>query len=194
MIGVYVRVSTAGQNVDGQKSEIQRWLKGHGIQGERWFIDKCSGSTLNRPAFEQLEAAIFHGEIETVVLWKLDRLSRNLRDGVNILASWCERGLRVVSVTQQIDFNGTTGKLIAAVLLGVAQMEQEMRKERQAVGISVAKSNGVYLGRRAGTWKSNPSRVLELHNKGLKNGEIASSLGISRRTVQRYLKLAPSVS
>ena len=59
------------------------------------------------------------------MVWKLDRLSRNLRDGINVLADWCDKGLRVVSVTQQIDFNGATGKMLAAVLLGVAEMEQE---------------------------------------------------------------------
>ena len=63
-----------------------------------------------------------------MVLWKLDRLSRNLRDGLNVLIDWCDRGLRVVSTTQQIDFNGSLGKMLAAVLLGVAEMEQETRR------------------------------------------------------------------
>jgi DNA invertase Pin-like site-specific DNA recombinase len=73
-----------------------------------------------------------------------------------VLADWCDRGLRVVSITQQIDFNGTLGKMLAAVLLGVAEMEQETRRERQAVGIAVAKKCGVYLGRKPGTSKAKP--------------------------------------
>lgn len=70
--------------------------------------------------------------MKTVVVYKLDRLSRSLREEINVLAKWCDKRLRVVSVTQQIDFNGETSKLLAAVLLGIAEMEQETRRERQA--------------------------------------------------------------
>ena len=99
----------------------------------------------------------------------------------------CDRGLRVVSVTQQIDFNGAMGKMLAAVLLGVAEMEQETRRERQSAGIESAKQRGVYKGRKEGTRKAKPSRAQELRKCGLTDSEIATSLGISRRTVQRYL-------
>lgn len=56
---------------------------------------------------------------KTVMVWKLDRLSRRLRDGVNLLADWCDRGIRVVSITQQIDLSGPVGRMIAAVMLGL---------------------------------------------------------------------------
>jgi DNA invertase Pin-like site-specific DNA recombinase len=55
-----------------------------------------------------------------VIVWRLDRLSRDLRDGINVLADWSDKGLKVVSVTQQIEFNGAFGKLLSAILLGVA--------------------------------------------------------------------------
>jgi DNA invertase Pin-like site-specific DNA recombinase len=190
MIGIYIRVSTVGQNAAGQKREIRRWLKGNGIDEKEveWYVDKATGNNLDRPELERLQRDIFNGEIETVVVWKLDRLSRNLRDGINTLADWCDKGLRVVSVTQQIDFNGALGKMLAAVLLGVAEMEQETRKERQAAGIAAAKERGdVYNGRKAGTTKAKPKRALELRNKGLNDAEISTAMGISRRTVQRYL-------
>ena len=82
------------------------------------------------------------GRWETIVVYKLDRLSRKLRDGIETLCAWCDQGIRVASVTQSIDFNGTVGKIIASVLLGVAEMEQQTRRERQAVGIKVAKAAG----------------------------------------------------
>src|SRR5262249_35559687 len=138
VVACYVRVSDIGQNEAGQIAEIKRWLSGNGIDlaGVRWFVDKGkSGDSLNRPAFEELQAAVFAGEVGTIVVYKLDRLSRSLRDGINVLSDWCDKGLRVVAVTQQIDFNGTVGKLLAAVLLGIAQMEQETRRERQMAGI-----------------------------------------------------------
>jgi len=186
----YLRVSTVSQNEAGQRREIERWLQGNGAVNVRWYIDKATGDNLDRHQFQQLQADIFAGEIDTVVVWKLDRLSRSLRDGVNVLADWCDRGLRVVSVTQQIDFNGALGKMLAAVLLGVAEMEQETRRERQRAGISAARSSGTYRGRSAGTTKACPERARELRNKGLTLDEIAVSLGTSSRTVQRYLAMA----
>ena len=153
----YIRVSTAGQNSAGQRREITRWLKGNGIDDVRWFVDKETGDNLDRKAFQRLQEAIFNGEVKTVVCWKLDRLSRSLRDGINTLCDWCDRGLRVVSVTQQIDFNGTVGKMIASVLFAVAEMEQETRRERQAAGIEAAKERGVYQGRKPGSTKASPS-------------------------------------
>jgi DNA invertase Pin-like site-specific DNA recombinase len=66
-----------------------------------------------------------------VVLWKLDHLSRRLRDGVNILADWCEKGMKIVVVTQQIEINGAVGRMIAALLLGLAEIELEYRAERR---------------------------------------------------------------
>ncbi|MDA1053294.1 MAG: recombinase family protein [Planctomycetota bacterium] len=191
MIAIYIRVSTIGQNVAGQKREINRWLNGNGIADDqvRWYVDKSTGNNLDRPAFEQLQAAVFAGDIKTVVVWKLDRLSRSLRDGINVLADWCDKGLRVVSVTQQIDFNGAVGKMLAAVLLGVAEMETEMRRERQAVGIAVAKENGIYKGRMPGATKKgvNPERAGKLRQKGLTYGEISQAMGVSQSSVRRYL-------
>jgi DNA invertase Pin-like site-specific DNA recombinase len=185
---VYIRVSTVGQNEAGQRREIQKWLKGNRISNARFYLDHETGDNLDRPDFERLQKDVFMGEIETVVVWKLDRISRTIRDGLTTLCGWCDRGLRVVSVTQQIDFNGTIGKMIAAVLFGVAEMEQQNRRERQAAGIAAARERGVYIGRSPGTTKAIPRRAIELRKKGLVDGEIAKALGVSRRTVQRYLK------
>jgi DNA invertase Pin-like site-specific DNA recombinase len=190
IIAIYIRVSTTGQNAAGQRREIIRWLKGNGIDPAtvRWFVDKESGDHLDRKAFRELQAAIFQGEVKTVVCWKLDRLSRSLRDGINTLSDWCDRGLRVVSVTQQIDFNGTVGKMIASVLFAVAEMEQETRRERQRAGIEAAQERGVYGGRKQGSTKANPDRAKTLHGNGLSLGEIATALGVSRMSVCRYLR------
>jgi DNA invertase Pin-like site-specific DNA recombinase len=189
MIACYVRVSTIGQNAASQKREITRWLEGNNVDlaSVLWFVDKKSGDDLMRPKFEQLQAGIFAGEIKTVVVWRLDRLSRKLRDGLNVLCDWCDRKLRIVAVSQQIDFSGAMGKMLAAVILGIAEMEQETRRERQAAGIAAAKAAGTYLGRKAGTTKGKPQRAQELRTKGLTTPEIAEAMGISQRTVFNYL-------
>ena len=137
---------------------------------------------LKRPAFDRLQKAIFAGTVTTVVVWKLDRISRGQRDGVNLLADWCERGVRVVAVTQQIDLSGPVGRMVASVLFGLAEIETEYCRERQAAGIVAAKQRGVYRGRDQGSTKAPPSRARELRGRGLTVQEIATALGISRRT------------
>ena len=191
-VAVYVRVSSRHQRTDSQEAEIKKWLEGNGIDPEKvmWFSDKETGKTLYRPAFRRLQRCIFDGTVKTVVIWKLDRLSRRLRDGVNTLADWCERGLRVIVVTQQIDLSGPVGRMIAAVMLGLAEIELEFRKERQTAGIAVARTKGVYKGRAKGTTKAKPRRARELRDQGLTVPEIANALAISERTVWRYLNAA----
>jgi DNA invertase Pin-like site-specific DNA recombinase len=189
---VYVRVSTASQNEDGQRREIQKWLSGNGIDPTNvlWLTDKETGDNLNRPAFERLQKKVFDGQIGTIVVYKLDRISRSLRDGINVLCNWCERGIRVVSTSQQIDFSGTIGKLIASVLFAVAELEQQTRRERQAAGIAVAKERGRYLGRPRGATKFgvDTRRASQLRSQGLTHAEIAQALGVSVSSVRRYLK------
>ena len=190
-VACYVRVSTVGQNEAGQRAEIEHWLAGNGIEpaSARWFVDKgASGESLARKAFEELQAAIFAGDVGTVVVYKLDRLSRSLADGIRVLSDWCDKGIRVVATSQQIDFNGTVGKLLAAVLLGIAEMEMETRRERQLAGIRQAQALGVYKGRRVGTTKARPDKAYRLYEKRLSIKEIARALDVSEATVFVYLR------
>jgi len=189
LIACYCRVSTRHQKNDSQRAEIKRWLKNNGIKlsSVRWFEDKGTGATTRRFAFEQLQKAIFDGVVKTVVVWKLDRISRRQKDGINILADWCERNVRVVSVTQQIDLSGAVGRMVASVMFGLAEIELEYRRERQAAGIRVAKKKGAYAGRLKGTTKGKPDRARVLRDQGLSVAEIANAIAVSRRTVFRYL-------
>ena len=189
LIACYCRVSTRHQKNDSQRAAIERWLKHSGLKQTtvRWFEDKESGTSAQRYAFEQMQKGIFDGQIKTVVVWKLDRISRRQRDGINLLADWCDRGVRVVSVTQQIDLTGAVGRMMASVMFGLAEIELEYRRERQAAGIQVAKQKGIYTGRQLGTTKEKPLRARELQEQGLTAEEIANAMNISRRTVFRYL-------
>ena len=189
MIACYCRVSSRRQKNDSQKAEIKRWLKGNGFKAADviWFEDKETGKTLKRPAFDELQKTVFAGEVKTIVVWKLDRISRRLKDGVNLLAEWCEGGVRVVSVTQQIDLTGPVGRMVASVMFGLAEIELEYRRERQAAGIRLAKQQGAYRGRLKGTTKAKPERARTLQMRGLSTTEIAKALGVSERTVYRYL-------
>ena len=110
-----------------------------------------------------------------------------------MLADWCQRGVRVIAVTQQIDLSGPVGHLIASLLFGIAEIELQHSKERQAAGIALARKRGVYTGRRAGTTKAAPSRARALKKQGLTILEISHALGVKERTVYHYLSNAHSV-
>ena len=198
MIACYCRVSTQHQKLDSQRSEIEKWLNASGVDLDKveWYLDHESGTKLERPAFQRLQADIFRRKISTVVVWKLDRISRRLKDGVNVLSDWCEQGIRVVAVTQQIELTGAVGRMMAAVMLGLAEIEMEYRRERQAAGIEVARKKGAYKGRKPGSTKGRPERACELHANGLQDGlyhdvAVGVSLGCSLSPLMGALYLKP---
>jgi len=132
LVVCYCRVSTRNQKNNSQRGEINKWIQNCGLDqtAVRWLEDKETGTTTHRPAFKQLQNAIFDGLVQTVVVWKRDRISRRQKDGINLLADWCDRGVRVVSVTQQIDLSGAVGCMVASVMFGLAEIEMEYRRER----------------------------------------------------------------
>ena len=189
MIAVYLRVSSHSQSLESQREEVSRWLKRHRIAPKRvqWFEEIDTGTTLRRAAMLRMQEAIFNGEVKTVIVWKLDRLSRKTADGIALLASWFEADVRLISVTQQIDLTGAVGRMVASLLFGVAEIEHEYRKERQAAGIALARKRGAYKGRKPGTTRARPKRAAALRAKGLTVDEIAQALGVARNTVYNYL-------
>ncbi len=191
IIAVYTRVSTGEQTEASQRREIEAYLEREGFDPSRvrWFSDKSTGDNFDRPGFAELDRLIDNGAVRTVIVWKLDRLSRKMVDGMRVLSRWLEDGIRFVSVTQDFDFRATIGAMVASMLLGFAQLEQESRKARQAAGIAAARERGVYGGRKPGTTKGKPERAKELKAKGLTRAEIAASMDTSTRTVTRYLAM-----
>lgn len=191
-IAAYVRVSTLDQHPENQERELRAWLKAHGHDPRQvdWYEDAgISGETTDRPGLQELRDSIFQGDVDTVITWKLDRLSRKLRDGIEILADWTDRGVRVVATTQNLDFSGAVGKLLASVFLCLGEIESEHRRERQRAGINRAKAEGRYRGRAKGTIVGDPALVRELRAKGLSWSQCAAAAGVSTRTARRYAKM-----
>lgn len=187
---VYLRVSTKEQNVDGQRNEVIAWLQGNGIDPDKchWYTDKDSGKKIDREGMKRMRADIHAGRIKNIVVQRLDRISRNHLEGLNLIADWAERGIRIVAVMQQIDFSGTVGKMIASVLLAIGEIEYDVRIERMQAGIQAARARGVYKGRKPGTTIAKPERAKELLCQGLTPMEIGNALGVSYNTALRYLR------
>src|SRR3989454_1072383 len=189
MLACYCRVSTRRQKTDSQKADIRRWLTGNALTPAvvQWFEDVESGTTLRRPACDRRPQGIFTGTITTVVVWTLDRMSRRQRAGVNLRADWCERGVRVGVITQQLDLSGAVGRLVASVLFGLAEIEHEYRRERQAAGIDCRGQAERPVSRPCQGDDESPARTRLLHERGFTVAEIVHALQISPRTVYRYL-------
>ena len=146
---VYLRVSSKSQRVRSQRHEIERYFAANGVTDARWFIDHgVIGAVMERPALDALKRAIFTGEVDTVVIYALDRLARNALEGLNLIGDWLKRGVRLVVITMQMDFSGEVGQMIASLLLHIAQMERTRIRERQAAGIQAARASGKRWGGR----------------------------------------------
>ena len=191
--GIYLRVSSRSQQVKSQRYQIERYLSANKADTARWFVDDgISGAVMDRPALDSLKRAIFLGEVDTVVVYSLDRLARDAVEGMVMIADWLRRGVRLIVITMQMDFSGEVGQMVASLLLHIAQMERTRIRERQAAGIAASRAKGKrWGGRRLGTGlKAEPKRVLALRSRGLTNREVASALNISTRTVVRMVQRA----
>jgi len=187
-VGLYIRVSTLDKQIKGMMSQEQALLEychNHGLTNIKIYRDKISGGKIKRPQLDKLQKDIFMGKISTVICWKLDRLSRSLKDGINLLVDWLDRDVRVIAVSQQFDLSNAVGKLIASVLLGIAEMERVNIKENIVRGMKAAKARGVKIGGKEP--KIFAEDILRLKGQGLKMTEIAKELGCSRQGL--YLAL-----
>lgn len=191
MIAAYVRVSTKDQNQSLQRDAIDRWARANGKE-VKWFADKFTGSTMNRPGWEALWAECAAGTLEAVVIWKLDRLGRSTSAVVKLFEEFIQRGVTLISLTEGFDLSTTAGRLLARMLASFAEFEREIRRERQAAGIQAARDrNGgkcPWGGGVPGKRKASLKRCQELLDMGLNSYEVAAAMGIGRATVMRYKK------
>lgn len=176
----YARTSTVDQ-VAGFESQIKE-LQSAGC--EKIFREQVSSIEKR----SQLQSAIeFIREGDTLIVTKLDRLARSVSDLMKIIQELESKkvGLRILNLG--MDTSTPTGKLMLVILGGIAQFEREIMLERQREGISKAKSDGKYKGRKP--LQSNiKENVIRLASSGMTKVVIANQLGIGEATVYRILK------
>ena len=179
MIIGYARTSTVDQmaGFESQITELQS------IGCEKVFQEQVS-SVGNRV---QLDAALeFVREGVVLVVTKLDRLARSVRDLMNIIHKLERKqvGLRILNLG--MDTQTTTGKLMLTILGGIAQFEREMMLERQREGVAKAKIEGKYTGRKP-IDSARQAAIIRLNADGLTKVEIANQVGVGEATVYRVL-------
>src|SRR5262245_26366762 len=171
----YARVSTTDQDLAIQEAA----LKAAGCTVIR--AEKVSGTSLTgRTELETLLAFLRPGD--TLVVTRIDRLARSLRDLQNIVHELRQRCVDLRAAEQPIDTSTAAGKAFLDMLGVFAEFETNLRRERQLEGIAAAKQRGVYRGRKA---TIRADEVRRLRAEGLGATEIAEQLGIGRASVYR---------
>ena len=136
----YARVSTEDQNLALQMEAMVK----AGVERERIYTDKASGATTKRPGFVAVLKALRAGD--TLVIWKLDRLGRNLSQLLQTADYLKEHGIQLRVLTEAIDTSTPMGRFMFNVMGSFAQLEREMGQERTRAGLLLAKERGQKLG------------------------------------------------
>lgn len=180
----YARVSTTDQDLHIQEAA----LRAAGCQTIR--SEKKSGT--ERGARAELQTLLdFLREGDTLVVTRIDRLARSMKDLQDIVHELKGRGVALKATEQPIDTGTAAGKAFLDMLGVFAEFETNLRKERQAEGIAAAKTRGVYKG---GKRRIDPEAVRKLAAEGIRPAHIARQLGVSRGTVYRFLPMNDETS
>lgn len=148
----YVRVSTEQQAVDGssldaQKAQLEAYAQAFGLVIVAFELDAgASAATTNRPALQRALARLEAGEAQGLLVSKLDRLSRSLRDMCELMDTHFKDRFSLMSVSESIDTGTLTGRLILNVLMSVAEWEREAAAERTALVMANMKAQGKFTG------------------------------------------------
>lgn len=196
-LAIYVRVSSTGQDTKSQQPDLDRWSLGQAAPVQ-WYRDVASGKSMDRPGWKKLEAAIRAGKVESVVVWRLDRLGRTARGLTSLFEELRERKVNLVSMKEGLDLSTSAGRLMANVLASVAQFETELRGERVAAGQAAARARGVrwggsIAGKRKKVSPTQERTIRAMRASGERVTAISRTVGLSRPTIYSVLKDASEV-
>jgi DNA invertase Pin-like site-specific DNA recombinase len=176
----YTRVSTVSQTLEQQNAA----LDAAGVT--KVFSDVMSGARDDRPGLAALMDYVREGD--AVVVWKLDRLGRNMLHILQTVKELTDRGVTLVSTSDGIDSSTPAGRMMIGVLGSLAEYERELTKERTALKRATSRANGTKFGRpRKVADAEHIATAKRMKNDGHTGKAIAKYLGVSRATLYRYL-------
>lgn len=178
----YARVSTDKQNLKLQRDA----LKGAGC--EKIFKDVGSGAKVKDERQGLKKALKYARKGDTLVIWRLDRLARSLKQLIELVNELQERKIGLKSIQESIDTTTSGGKLIFHMFGALAEFERDVIRERTKAGLEAAKARGRSGGRPEKLNKKQIAMAKKLHkDKSYSIAEICKTLGISKATLYRYL-------
>lgn len=179
----YARVSTQDQDPELQVDALQK------AGCEKVFTEKASGAKRDRP---ELKAALEYArDGDTVVVWKLDRLARSLKQLIETVEDLEGRGVGFKSVTETIDTTTSGGKLVFTIFAALAEFERSIIQERTRAGLQAARSRGRVGGRpRSVSDEDIAAAKALLKDPDITVRKVAERIGCSEATLYRYLPSA----
>src|ERR1022692_4971264 len=176
----YARVSTDDQNPALQISALQK------AGCKTLFKDEgLSGATTKRPALLRCLKKLEHGD--TLIVWKLDRQGRSLRDLITMLDDLKHRGVKFRSLTEAIDTETPTGRAMWQMIGVLAELERSLISERTRAGVKAAKGRGVKFGRKRKLTAQQITHARKLIDGGERREDVAALLNVNRTTLHRAL-------
>jgi DNA invertase Pin-like site-specific DNA recombinase len=177
----YARVSTGLQNLNLQEDRLNQY------GCEKIFSDHISGSKSKRPGLDK--AIEFARSGDTIVVWRLDRLGRNMEDLITLVNELNNRGVSFHSLEENItmDKSSSTGQLLFHLFAAFAEFERNLILERSSAGMIAARARGRYGGRPEKLNKQDLKLLKTLYDNGTPIKTIAEQWKVSRTTIYRYL-------
>lgn len=175
----YARVSTQDQNLELQREALTK------AGCERIFEDRASGSRTDREGLARAIDMLRSGD--TLVVWKLDRLGRSVKQLVDLVGELQQRGVQFKSLTDAIDTSTPSGRFFFHVMASLAEMERELIVERTRAGLEAARKLGRKGGRRPKMTPGKIESARRLLETGMPAKDVARSLGVSVPTLYRWL-------
>jgi DNA invertase Pin-like site-specific DNA recombinase len=178
----YARVSTSEQDTRAQQVELLKY----GCPKEKIFVDTISGSFRKKPQLEKALEQLREGD--ELVVWKLDRISRSLKDLLFYVERIGNAKASFKSLTEQLDIGGPAGRALMQMLGVFAEFERAMIKERTRFGVEQAVADGAVLGRKSKLDAAKKRHLLEMINEGKKTqSQMANILGVNRAVICRIV-------
>lgn len=174
----YMRVSTNDQNSDLQRTALIS------AECEHIFDDKMSGRIANRPGLKRALKCLKTGD--TLVVWKLDRLGRSVKNLIALISELQERGINFRSLTDSIDTGTAMGRFFFHVMSALAEMERELIVERTLAGLAEARKNGRIGGRPKALTQDEQETISKLLANGCSRRQLAIIYDIGESTIYKY--------
>lgn len=175
----YARVSTEDQHLDLQRDALMA-AGCHTI-----YEEKISGKSTDRPELGNCIKAL--RSCDTLVVWRLDRLGRSLKDLINIVADLESKGINLISLTERIETESAAGKLTFHLFAAMSEFERNIIRERTRAGLAAARARGRKGGRRPSLDQSKIKEIRALMaDPTIKVATIAKRYGVSRATLYKY--------
>ena len=175
----YARVSTQDQNLDLQREALAK------AGCEKIMEDQISGTRAERPGLTQALGELRAGD--TLVVWKLDRLGRSVRNLIDLVSSLQARDVQFKSLTDAIDTGTPSGRFFFHVMASLAEMERDLIIERTRAGLEAARKFGRMPGRKRVMTESKVASARKLLDNGTPRREVAEHLGVSLPTLYRWV-------